>query len=77
MVLFPVGGSYEIELDDGFMKKVLRMEDSHVGLLVPLGVWCRLYNFSPMAASVCLASDVYDADDYIHDYHEFLKFVGL
>lgn len=77
MVLFPVGGSYRIELDDGFMKKTLCMDDSHVGLLVPPGVWCRLYDFSPMAASVCLASDVYDADDYIHDYQEFLKFVGL
>ncbi len=77
MVLFPVGGSYDIELDDGVIKCTLHMSDSHVGLLVPPGVWCKLHDFSPCAASVCLASDPYDAEDYIHDYNEFLKFVGL
>lgn len=77
MVLFPVGGSYKIELDDGRCRQTLEMAKSNVGLLVPPGVWCRLYDFSHSAASVCLASEVYDADDYIHDYQEFLKFVGL
>lgn len=77
MVLFPVGGSYKIELDDGFMRKTLEMTEPSVGLLVPPGVWCKLYDFTPSAASVCLASEVYDADDYIHDYKEFLRFVGL
>ncbi|MBQ5722284.1 MAG: FdtA/QdtA family cupin domain-containing protein, partial [Bacteroidaceae bacterium] len=41
MVLFPVGGSYKIELDDGTFRCTLHMEDPHVGLLVPPGVWCR------------------------------------
>lgn len=77
MVLFPVGGSYQIELDDGAFSSTLHMKDPHVGLLVPPGVWCRLYGFTPEAACVCLASHPYDADDYIHDYDEFLKFVGL
>ena len=77
MVLFPVGGSYWIELDDGVCKCSLHMEDPHVGLLVPPGVWCRLYEFTSNAACVCLASHPYDADDYIHDYDEFLKFVDL
>lgn len=77
MVLFPVGGSYDIELDDGAYKCTLHMDAPHVGLLVPPGVWCRLFNFTEHAASVCLASHPYDAADYIHDYDEFLRFVGL
>ena len=77
MVLFPVGGSYKIELDDGTFRCTLHMEDPHVGLLVPPGVWCRLFDFTPEAASVCLASHPYEAEDYIHVYDEFLKFVSL
>lgn len=77
MVLFPVGGGYGIELDDGSYRCTLHMNDPHIGLLVPPGVWCRLSDFTSEAACVCLASHLYDADDYIHDYDEFLKFVGL
>ena len=76
MVLFPLGGSFEVFLDDGENKQTLLMDDPHVGILIPPGVWSIQSSFTPHAACVCLASDRYDADDYIHDYAEFLKFVG-
>lgn len=75
MVLFPLGGSYRIELDDGRFKQEILMNDPHVGIHIPPGVWCRLYDFSECAACVSLASDHYKAEDYIHDYDEFLKIV--
>ena len=76
MVLFPIGGSYDIELDDGSLRVPLHMEDPRVGELIPPGVWCRLSGFTSSAACVCLASHPYEAEDYIHDYDEFLTFVG-
>lgn len=75
MVLFPMGGSYRIELDDGYMKKELLMDDPHRGMFIPPNVWCRLYDFQEHATCVSLASEVYTAEDYIHDYEEFLQIV--
>ncbi len=73
MVLFPLGGSYKIELDDGEVKKEIIMDRPNVGVLIPPLVWCKLYDFTTNAACVSLASDAYEPEDYIHDYDEFLK----
>ena len=72
MVLFPLGGGWNIDIDDGTNTQSLRMDDPRIGLLIPPLVWCRLYDFDSGACCVSLASDLYDADDYIHDYKEFL-----
>ena len=71
MVIFPLGGSFKMEVDDGELQVVLEMNDPHVGILIPPLVWCKLYDFTKDAACVSLASEPYDADDYIHDYNEF------
>ncbi|MBO6124903.1 MAG: FdtA/QdtA family cupin domain-containing protein [Bacteroidaceae bacterium] len=71
MVIFPLGGSFKMEVDDGELQVVLEMNDPHVGILIPSLVWCKLYDFTKDAACVSLASEPYDADDYIHDYNEF------
>ncbi|MCR4592275.1 MAG: FdtA/QdtA family cupin domain-containing protein [Bacteroidaceae bacterium] len=71
MVIFPLGGSFKMEVDDGEQKIILEMNDSHVGILIPPLVWCKLYDFTRDAACVSLASEPYSAEDYIHDYNEF------
>ena len=76
MVLFPLGGSFQVLLDDGDLKVTLLMDNPNVGVLIPPGVWSIQSDFSQQASCVCLASDFYDADDYIHSYEEFLKFIG-
>lgn len=73
MVLFPIGGAWTIELDDGHEKQTLRMDDPGVGIYIPPLVWCRISDFDEHAACISLASDLYDADDYIHSYDEFLS----
>ena len=75
MVLFPIGGSFDIEIDDGFSTVQLRMDDPSCGVYIPPLVWCRLGGFAPHAACVSLASEEYRAEDYIHDYGEFLSLV--
>ena len=73
MVLFPIGGSFDIELDDGENKIVLHMDDSSRGVYIPPLVWCRLMNFTTEAACISLASEEYRSEDYIHDYDEFKR----
>ena len=73
MVLFPIGGSFDIELDDGENKMVLHMDDSSQGVYIPPLVWCRLMNFTKEAACISLASEEYRSEDYIHDYDEFKR----
>ena len=41
---------------------------------IPPGLWRDLENFSGGAVLMCLASEKYDAADYIRDYDEFLKY---
>lgn len=71
MVLFPIGGSFDIELDDGENKMQLHMDDPSQGVYIPPLVWCRLMKFTPDAACISLASEEYSSEDYIHDYEEF------
>ena len=71
MVLFPIGGSFDIELDDGENTMVLHMDNPSQGVYIPPLVWCRLTNFTKDAACISLASEEYRAEDYIHDYEEF------
>ena len=70
-VLFPIGGSFDIELDDGENREVLHMDDPSQGVFIPPFVWCKLMNFSPNAACISLASEEYRREDYILDYEEF------
>ena len=71
MVLFPIGGSFDIEIDDGRQSVSLHMDDPSQGVFIPPLVWCRLMNFTPQAACISLASEEYSPEDYIHDYQEF------
>ena len=73
MVIFPLGGSFDIELDDGHRQVLLHMDDPSLGIYVPPLVWCKLSAFTPCATCVSLASEEYAAEDYIHDYNEFLR----
>ena len=71
MVLVPIGGSFDIELDDGENTMMLHMDNPSQGVYIPPLVWCRLMNFTTDAACISLASEEYRAEDYIQDYEEF------
>ena len=44
------------------------------GLLINAGIWRELNNFSSGSVCLVIASAVFDEDDYIRDFEEFLKF---
>ena len=73
-LLIATSGSVKVIMDDGTNKKSFMLDRPWKGLLIPSGLWRDLENFSGGAVLMCLASEKYDATDYIRDYEEFLAF---
>lgn len=66
-----LSGSFDVVLDDGTERKVFSLNRSYYGLYVPRGLWREMENFSTNSLALILASEKYDANDYIRDYDEF------
>lgn len=75
-ILICIHGSCKILLDNGDEKKIVSLEKPYEGLYIANNMWREMYDFSPDAVLMALASDYYNEEDYIRDYDEFLKFVG-
>lgn len=73
-LLIAASGSFTITLDDGSVKRTFTLNRPYQGLLIVPGIWRELNDFSSGAVCLVLASEKYDAGDYIRDYAEFLKF---
>lgn len=73
--LIAARGSVSVVVDDGETREEIRLDSAHRGLYVPPMVWAAQYRYSPHAILLVFASDLYDADDYIRDYDEFLSTV--
>jgi acetyltransferase-like isoleucine patch superfamily enzyme len=74
--LICVSGSLSVIVDDGRARHEVQLDNPALGLYLPPLVWSVQYRFSSDAALAVLASDPYDAADYIRDYEEFLKLVS-
>lgn len=75
-ILVCIHGSCKIRLDNGYEKKVIPLEKPYEGLYVGNNMWREMFDFSPDAVLMVLASELYNEEDYIRDYDEFLKFVS-
>ena len=72
-VLVCTSGKCKILLDDGREKKTVMLDKPTEGLLVTGCIWREMYDFSPGAVLMVLASEYYDEADYIRDHDTFLK----
>ena len=71
--LIAASGSFEVQLDDGNVKKTVMLNQPYRGLHIPPGIWASEVNFSSGAICLAMASHKYNASDYIRDYNEFLE----
>ena len=69
-----LSGSFDVIVDNGIHKQTFSMNRSYYGVFIPEGCWRHVENFSTNALALVLSSSEYDANDYIRDYNEFLKF---
>ena len=74
-ILICVHGSCKILLDNGKEKEIVSLDTPYEGLYISNDTWREMYDFSPDAVLMVLASELYDEADYIRDYDEFLKYV--
>ena len=73
-LLIALSGSFTVTLDDGTEKKTFLLNHPYQGLVIETGIWRTLDDFSSGAVCLVLASEVYEPEDYIYDYDEFLKY---
>lgn len=67
-------GSFRVTIDDGNCKRSFVLNRPYQGLYVKPGMWRDLDDFSSGAVCMVLASEIYQAEDYLRDYDEFINF---
>ena len=73
-LIIAASGSFSVSLDDGSGKRVFVLNRPYQGLLIVPGIWRTLDDFSSGSVCMVMASEVYQAEDYIRDYQEFIEF---
>lgn len=76
-VLINVSGQSKIKVKDGKGNEaIFVLNRPHTGIYLPKMVWKDMYDFSKDSVLLCLASEHYDADEYIRDYEEFTSIIS-
>jgi len=74
--LICVHGSCSVVADDGKVRQEFILDSPNLGIYLPPLTWGIQYKYSPDAVLLVFASDLYDANDYIRDYTDFLSVVS-
>ena len=73
-VLINVAGRSKVRIKDGRGNEmVFALNRPHTGIYIPSMVWKEMYDFSSDSVLLCLASEHYDADEYISNYDEYVR----
>ena len=68
-----VSGSVEILTHDGKGENSFKLNTPNEGVLIKNGVWRTVTNFSSNSVCIILSSNVFNPDEYIRDFNEFIK----
>lgn len=74
-LLVPLSGSFDVILKDGTNELAVTLNKPDRGLLINNNIWRELENFSSGAVCMVIASGVYDEEDYIRNYDDFLEYL--
>ncbi len=74
-IIIAVSGSFTVNLDNGREKRQYFLNHPDQGLYIDTGIWRTLDDFSSGAVCLVLASELYEPEDYLYDYDEFLAYV--
>lgn len=70
-----VSGSFDVTLDNGTERQTYHLNHPYQGLLVETGVWRTLDDFSSGAVCLVLASELFEEEDYIREYDDYLEYL--
>lgn len=76
-VLINVGGTSKVRIDNGHSEAIIELNKPMMGLYIPTMVWKDMYDFSKDSILLVLASTHYDGTEYIRDYEEYKKEMGV
>lgn len=71
-ILICIHGSCRVLLDNGRERETVLLDKPYEGIYVGPDTWREMYDFSPDAVLLVLASQIYDENDYIRDYDKFI-----
>lgn len=74
LVLIPIAGSCDVEVDDGTEKKTYHMDDPTKGLYIDEMIWRTMKNFSADCVMMAVCDRVFEpGEETFDDYNEFLE----
>lgn len=76
-VLINVGGTSKVRIDNGHSEAIIELNKPMMGLYIPTMVWKDMYDFSEDSILLVLASTHYDGNEYIRNYEEYKKEMGV
>ena len=76
-VLINVAGQSKVRITDGREEFVVELNKPMMGVYIPKMVWKDMYDFSPDSVLLVLASTHYDGKEYIRDFDEYLRVMGV
>ncbi len=71
-LVIAASGSFNVTIDDGNNKRSIFLNNPKKGLLLTPNIWREIDNFSTNGIVLVLASELYDEEDYIRDYDDFI-----
>ncbi len=72
-VLINVSGVSKVKVDNGREQQIIELNRPRMGLYLPTMLWKDMYDFSKDSVLLVLASEHYDAEEYIRDYDDYIK----
>ncbi len=69
-----VSGAFDVLLDDGTNKKIVRLDRPYMALHIQKGIWRETRNFTSGSVCMVMASEEYSKEDYLDDYTQFIHF---
>lgn len=71
-VLLCLNGSVKIRVKTPFEEEIVTLNEDSCGLYIGHMVWREMFDFTPGAVLMVMASEHYNEDDYIRDYEAYL-----
>ena len=66
-------GAFDVRINDGSKTDIIRLERAFYGLYIPTMIWAEQINFSSGGICLVMASSLYDENEYIRNYADFIK----
>lgn len=76
-VLVNVSGTSKVRITDGKEEIIVVLDKPRMGVYIPPMYWKDMYDFSSDSVLLVLSDEHYDGTEYIRDYSEYLKEVGI